>query len=80
MNQYDEVWLREIVANALRDAQKNAEYLNDCKVPHDFKIINQDTKDMKYKCIKCGGVVSRTVGVWYIRGMEHALKGMKDEG
>ena len=67
---------KEDIKRVWQEVQDNNRRLEQCSVPHDF--VQHDSGVLpKWKCVKCGGVVSNSDHCWYIRGLEHAKKNLE---
>lgn len=62
---------KEDIKRIWQDVRDNSKRLEQCVVPHNF--AQHDAAILpKWKCTKCGGIVSNSDYYWYTKGLEHA--------
>lgn len=63
---------RKVLRSYMSLIRDNNLRLHRCKAPHDFVPIRGATE--AYKCMICGGMVSRIKVLWYRKGIRDAMK------
>jgi len=69
--------MKSIIQETAELIKENAEKLQQCSKPHDFKKIMglspEESLHLANKCRKCGGKLPNEMARWYILGLVHAV-------